>query len=87
MRKNFSQAQILQIVQEGEKGVSTEELLRKHGIAKSTYYKWKAKYGGISISDALRLKSLEEENTKLKRVVADLSPEALALEDILLKKE
>ena len=86
MKKNHSQEQILKILQEGESGIKVEDLARKHNIGRSTYHKWKAKFGGMTMSDATRLKGLEQENTQLKRLVADLSLEAIALKDVLLKK-
>lgn len=86
MKKTYNQSQIISILQENEKGVSITDLCRKYGIAKSTYHKWKAKYNGMSISDAERLKALELENNRLKRLVADLSLETIALKDVLSKK-
>lgn len=86
MKKQFSQDQIIKILHEGESGITIEDLIRKHGIGRSTYHKWKAKFGGMSISDVNRLKALEQENNKLKRLVADLSLEAIALKDVLSKK-
>ena len=86
MKKQFSQDQIIRILQEAEAGLSVDDLIRKHGIGRSTYHKWKAKFGGMSVSDASRLRHLEQENTKLKRLVADLSLEAIALKDVLSKK-
>lgn len=86
MRKNLSTEQIISIIREGESGLKVNDLIRKHGISRSTYHKWKAKYGGMSISDAAKLKSLEQENGRLKRLVADLSLEAIALKDVLAKK-
>lgn len=86
MKQQFSFEQIIRILQEGESGLSINDIVRKYGIGRSTYHKWKAKFGGMSVSDAIRLKTLECENTKLKRLVADLSLEAIALKDILSKK-
>jgi len=86
MRKNFSESQIISILREGESGISINDLVRTHNIAKSTYHKWKAKYGSISVSDVTKLKLLEQENNRLKRLVADLSLEAIALKDVLSKK-
>jgi len=86
MKKNFSEAQIIRILQEGASGVLIEDLIRKHGIGRSTYHKWKAKFGGMTVNDAARLRCLEQENNKLKRLVADLSLEAIALKDVLSKK-
>ncbi len=86
MKKNFSQEQIIGILREGESGIMVSDLCRKHSIAKSTYHKWKAKFGGMNVSDAVRLKVLEQENNRLKRLVADLSLETIALKDVLAKK-
>ena len=86
MKKQFSQEQIIRILHEGESGIAAEDLIRKHGIARSTYHKWRAKFGGMNVNDAVRLKSLECENGKLKRLVADLSLETIALKDVLSKK-
>ncbi len=86
MKKAYNQSQIITILQEGEKGVSITDLCRKYGISKSTYHKWKSKYNGMSVSDAERLKVLELENNRLKRLVADLSLETIALKDVLSKK-
>lgn len=86
MRQRFSQEQIISILKEGESGLSVNELIRRHGICKSTYHKWKSKYGGMSVNDSVRLKTLEQENNKLKRLVADLSLDNIALKDVLSKK-
>ncbi|HZG73016.1 MAG TPA: transposase [Chondromyces sp.] len=86
MKQQFSQEQIIKILHEGESGLAVDDLIRKYGIGRSTYHKWKAKFGGMSVNDAMRLKALEQENNKLKRLVADLSLEAIALKDVLSKK-
>jgi putative transposase len=87
MRKSrYSEAQIIKILKEAEAGVPIEELCRQHGIARSTYYNWKSKYGGMEVSQLKRLKELEEENRRLKRMYADLSLEHEILKDIIEKK-
>ena len=84
-RKRFSPEQIIKILKEAELGISVQELCRKYGIARQTFYSWRSKYGGMEISDALTLKALEEENRKLKRLVADLSLDNQVLKDLLGK--
>jgi putative transposase len=81
-----SETQIVAILKEAEAGVPVEELQRQHGISKSTFYKWKAKYGGADVSALRRLKELEEENRKLKQLYADLSLEHAVLKEIVEKK-
>ena len=80
--KRFSEEQIIGILKEAETGLPVPELLRKHGISQGTFYRWKAKFGGMDVSEARRLKALEEENTRLKRLVADLSLDNQILKDI-----
>lgn len=72
-RKRFAEEQIIRILHEADSGIPVAQLCRKHGFSESTYYNWKSKYGGLSISEARRLKVLEEENGRLKRLVADLT--------------
>ena len=84
MRKwRFSEAQIAEILKEGESGVPINDLIRKHGISRPTYFNWRAKYGGVSVSELKRLKDLEAENAKLKRMYADLALENTAIKDVL----
>lgn len=86
MKKRFTEEQIIKILREQESGQTTAEVCRKHGISNATFYKWKAKYGGMDVSDARRLKALEAENAKLKRIVADLSLDIVMLKDVNSKK-
>lgn len=85
-RKRFTEAQIIGILKEVEAGVSTRDVVRKHGISQQTFYRWKSKYGGMQVSDAKRLKALEDENRRLKRMVADLSLDLQMARDVLSKK-
>ena len=84
-RKRFTEEQIIRVLKESEAGEKVSELCRKYGISDATYYNWKAKYGGMTISDAKRLKAVEEENRRLKRIVADLTLDNTALKDLLSK--
>jgi putative transposase len=86
MKKRFSEGQIIGILREAEAGMAVKEVIRKHGIAEATYYAWKAKYGGMSVSDTQRLKGLESENGKLKRLLADAMLDNAALKDLLGRK-
>jgi putative transposase len=86
MKKRFSEEQIIGILREAESGVGVGELVRRHGIAEGTYYRWKSKFGGLEVSEAKRLRSLEEENRRLKTMVADLMLENKVLKDINSKK-
>lgn len=87
MRKSkFSQSQIVEILKEAEGGVPVADLLRKHAIAKATFFKWPSKYGGASVSDVKRLRELEAESAKLKRMYADLALENAAIKDVLNRK-
>ena len=86
MKKRFTEEQIIRILQEAESGMKVMDLCRKHGISDATYYNWKAKYGGMTVSDAKKLKTLEDENRRLKRLVADLSLDKQALQAVVEKK-
>lgn len=86
MKKRFSEEQIIGILKEAEVGLKVAELCRKHGISEATYYNWKAKFGGMTVSDAQRLKALEAENAKLKRLLADAMLDNVALKDVLGRK-
>ena len=85
-RKRFSEEQIIAILKEHETGVAVADLCRKHGMSNASLYGWKAKYGGMDVSDAKKLKSLEEENGKLKKLVADLSLDKAMLQDVIRRK-
>ena len=85
-RSRFTEEQIIGILREQEAGVPVANLCRKHGLSSPTFYKWKAKYGGMDVSEARRLKALEDENAKLKRMLADSMLDNVALKDLLGKK-
>ncbi len=85
MKKRFSEDQIIKVLKEHEAGAQVTDLCRRHGVSAATLYKWKAKYGGMEVSDAKKLKALEAENAKLKRLVADLSLDKVMLQDLLSK--
>jgi putative transposase len=85
-RKRFTEEQIIGVLREHESGAKTGDLARKHGISEATLYNWKAKYGGMDVSDAKKLKALEDENGKLKRLLADAMLDASALRELLSKK-
>ena len=85
-RSRFSEEQIIGILKEHQAGMTPAELCRKHGISDATFYTWRKKYGGMDVSDAKRLKALEEENAKLKRLLADSMLDNAALKDLLTKK-
>jgi putative transposase len=85
-KKRFTEEQIIAVLKEHELGASAAEIGRKHGISPQTLYNWKSKYGGMDVSEAKRLKSLETENAKLKRLLADAMLDNVALKDLLSKK-
>jgi len=82
----FTEEQIIGILREQEAGAKTADVCRKHGVSSATFYKWKARYGGLDVSDARRLKALEDENAKLKRLLAEAMLDNAMLKDINSKK-
>jgi len=85
-KTRFTEEQIIGILKEGEAGVAVKELSRKYGICDQTYYRWKAKYGGLEVSEARRLRQLEDENRRLKHIVAEQVLDIQALKGVLAKK-
>ena len=85
-RSRFTEEQIIGVLKEHELGAKTADLCRKHGISEASFYNWKAKYGGLEISEAKRLKGLESENARLKKLLADAMLDNAALKDLLAKK-
>ena len=85
-KSRFTETQIVSILKEADAGMKVEELCRKHGISSASYYNWKKKYGGMDASEIKRLKELEEENAKLKRMYADMALQNTALKDLIVKK-
>lgn len=84
--RKYNEEQIIAVLKEAESGMKTSELCRKHGISDATFYNWKAKYSGLDVSELRRLKSLEDENRRLKQIVADQSLDIQALKAVLGKK-
>lgn len=85
-QSRFSEEQIVSILNQAENGITTADLTRKLGISEATFYRWKKKYSGMGVAELRRLKQLEQENGKLKRLVADLSLDKAMLQDVLRKK-
>jgi putative transposase len=85
-RSRFTEEQIIGVLREQEAGTKMADVCRRHGISTATFYAWKAKYGGMDVSEARRLRALEDENTKLKRLLADAMLDNVALKDLLTKK-
>jgi len=85
-KSRYTEEQIIRILKEADGGGSIKELCRRHGISDATFYKWRPKFGGMEVSDARKLKSLEDENRKLKRIVADLTLDNTMLRNINSKK-
>jgi putative transposase len=86
MKKRFTEEQIIGFLKEADVGVSVQELCRKYGFSDASYYKWKAKFGGMDVSDTKRLKALEDENSRLKKLLADATLDNEALKAVLAKK-
>ena len=85
-KQRFTEEQIIAVLKEQEAGAKTVDVCRKHGISEATFYNWKAKYGGMEVSEAKRLKALEDENAKLKKLLAEQMLDAAALRELLAKK-
>jgi len=85
LKRRYTDEQIIGILKEHKAGVTVKELCRKYGMSDATYYKWKAKYSGLEVNEARRLRDLEDENRRLKKLVADLSLDKMALEEVLKK--
>ncbi|KAF1046335.1 MAG: hypothetical protein GAK35_01020 [Herbaspirillum frisingense] len=86
MKKRFTEEQIIGVLKEAEAGMKVAEVCRKHGISDATYYNWKSKFGGMTVSEAQRLKTLEAENAKLKKLLAESLLDNAALKDVLGRK-
>ena len=85
-RQRHTEEQIIQVLNEAQAGATIDELCRRHGISQATYYKWRQKFGGLQVSDSRRLRLLEDENRKLKKLVADQALDAMVLKELLQKK-
>jgi putative transposase len=85
-KSRFTESQIVSILKEGEAGVGIAELARKHGISRATYFNWRSKYSGVTVSELKRMKELEAENAKLKRLYAEMALENAAIKDVLSRK-
>lgn len=85
-KSRFTESQIISILKEADAGMKVEDICRKHSISNATYYVWKSKYGGMEVSDVKRMRELEEENTKLKKMFAELSLENHAMKELFAKK-
>jgi putative transposase len=86
MKRRFTEEQIIGILREQEAGGTVKEITRRHGVSEQSFYRWKAKYGGLEVSEARRLKALESENAKLKKLLAEAHLDNAALKDVLSRK-
>jgi putative transposase len=84
--KRFTEEQIIAVLKEAEAGAKTADLCRRHGVSEQTFYRWKARYGGLEVSELRRLRQLEDENSRLKRLVADLTLDNQALKELIRKR-
>jgi putative transposase len=85
-RSRFSEEQIIAVLKEQEAGMPTADVCRRHGISSATFYKWKSKFGGLEVSDARRLRTLEQENSRLKKLLAEAMLDNVVLKDLASKK-
>ena len=85
-RKRFTEEQIIGVLKEAEAGLAVKELIRKYGVTEQTFYRWKSKFGGMEVNDAKKLRALEDENRRLKHLVADLTLDNQALKAVVSKK-
>jgi putative transposase len=85
-KSRFTESQIVAVLKEGEAGVAPAELARRYGISRATYFNWRSKYGGVTVNELKRMKELEAENSKLKRMYAELALENAAIKDVLSRK-
>ena len=85
-KSRFTESQIVAVLKEGEAGVAPAELARRYGISRATYFNWRSKYGGVTVNELRRMKELEAETSKLKRMYADLALENAAIKDVLSRK-
>ncbi len=85
-KSRFTESQIVAVLKEGEAGIPVTEIIRKHGISRNTYFNWKARYSGAEISELRRLRELETENARLKKMYSDLALENAAIKDLLQRK-
>ena len=85
-KSRFTESQIIAVLKEADAGMKVSDVCRQHGISSATYYNWKSKYGGMEASEMKRMRELEEENAKLKRLFADVSLESQAMKDLFAKK-
>ncbi len=86
MKRRFTEEQIIAVLREQEAGAQVKEIIRRHGISEQTFYRWKSKYGGMEVSDVRRLKELEAENAKLKKLLAEANLDNAALKDVVSRK-